>query len=64
MKSLCRRKCSGQFDKGMVWRAASAGRFFCVWKYGGIYVIIVFEILCISKITEKYQEVFSEQETF
>ena len=30
MKSLCRRKCSGQFDKEMVRRSASAGRFLCV----------------------------------
>ena len=28
MKRLCRRRCFGQFDKGMVWRSASAGRFF------------------------------------
>jgi len=48
----------------MVRCSASAGRYFCAWKYEEICDIMVFEILYRSKIMEKYQEVFSEQETF
>lgn len=40
MKSRCRRKCSGQFDKGMVRRSASAGRFLLSvnYHYSNLYL--------------------------
>lgn len=53
-----------KFNREMVRRSASAGRFSLYGNMKGFVLLWYSRVYADQKIMEKYQEVFSEQETF